>query len=249
VEPDRVQEFLDLLPVGRLWGVGRVSDAVLERFGIRTIGQLRAQSPELLRQNFGKTGDHLWQLAHGIDDRLVVPDREAKSISHETTFATDIDDIEVLRTWLLELTEQVARRLRRHQLRGRTVQLKVRFADFSTITRSQTLDQATNVSMELWRAADELLTQRLPGRRLPVRLLGMGVSGLDASGQQQRTLFDEDGHKKQSQLDAIADQIRERFGATGLERAATMLHGARPVGSLGRTTRDNGPDSRVVIPA
>jgi DNA polymerase-4 len=227
VELDRIQEFLDPLPVGRLWGVGRVSNGVLERSGIRTIGQLRAQSPQLLRQNFGKTGDHLWQLAHGIDDRPVVPDREAKSISHETTFATDIDDLEVLRTWLLELTEQVARRLRRHQLRGRTVQLKIRFADFSTITRSQTLAQATNVSMELWQTADELLTQRLPQGRLSVRLLGMGVSGLDGTGQQQRTLFDDDGHTKQTQLDAVADQIRERFGTTGLERAATMLHGAR----------------------
>ena len=162
-----------------------------------------------------------------MDDRPVVPDREAKSISHETTFATDIDDLEVLRAWLLELTEQVARRLRRHQLRGRTVQLKVRFADFSTITRAQTLPQATNVTAEFWRAADELLTQRLPKRRLEVRLLGMGVSGLDGSGQQQRTLFDEEGHEKQAQLDAVADQIREQYGPAGLGRAATMLHGAR----------------------
>ena len=191
VEPGRVQEFLDPLPVGRLWGVGRVADGVLERLGIRTIGQLRSQPAELLHRHFGKAGDHLWELAHGRDERPVVPDREAQSISHETTFAADIGDLEVLRAWLLELTEQVARRLRRHQLRGRTVQLKVRFADFSTITRAQTLPQATNVTAELWRAADELLTERLPKRRLEVRLLGMGVSGLDGSGQQQRTLFDE----------------------------------------------------------
>ena len=227
VEPGRVQEFLDPLPVGRLWGVGRVADGVLQRLGIRTIGQLRAQPVELLHQRFGKSGDHLWELARGVDDRPVVPDREARSISHETTFATDVDDMEVLRTWLLELTEQVGRRLRRHQLRGRTVQLKIRFADFSTITRAQTLPQATNVTVELWRAADELLTQRLPNRRLEIRLLGMGVSGLDASGQQQRTLFDEPAHEKQTQLDAIADQIRQQYGETGLTRAAAMLHGAR----------------------
>src|SRR5687768_315540 len=78
VEPDGIQEFLDPLPVGRLWGVGRVADSVLERLGIRTIGQLRAQRVELLRQHFGKTGDHVWELAHGLDARPVVPDREAQ---------------------------------------------------------------------------------------------------------------------------------------------------------------------------
>lgn len=227
VEPGRIQEFLDPLPVGRLWGVGRVAGGLLDRLGIRTISQLRSQPVELLRQHFGKSGDQLWELAHGVDDRPVVPDREAKSISHETTFATDVDDMEVLRAWLLELTEQVGRRLRRHQLRGRTVQLKVRFADFSTITRSHTLPEATNVTVELWRAADDLLTQRLPQRRLSVRLLGMGVAGLDSSGQQQRSLFDEPGHQKQVQLDAVADQIRAQYGAAGLGRAAAMLHGAR----------------------
>jgi DNA polymerase-4 len=112
----------------------------------------------------------------------------------------------------LELTEQVARRLRRHQLRGRTVQLKVRYADFSTITRSQTLTQATNVTMEFWRVADDLLALRLPKRPLKVRLLGMGASGLDSSAKQQRTLFDGEVHAKQAQLDAVADQIREKYG-------------------------------------
>jgi DNA polymerase-4 len=146
VESGHIQDFLDPLPVGRLWGVGRTADGVLDRLGIRTIGQLRVQAVELLRHHFGKAGDHLWELAHGVDDRPFVPDREAKSISHETTFATDIEDLDVLRAWLLELTEQVARRLRRHQLRGRTVQLKVRFPDFITITRAQTLPAATNVT-------------------------------------------------------------------------------------------------------
>jgi DNA polymerase-4 len=227
VDPGGVQEFLDPLPVGRLWGVGRVANSVLERLGIRTIRELRLQPVDVLRSHFGQAGDHLFELAHGRDDRAVVPDREAKSISHETTFATDIDDMETLRAWLLELTEQVARRLRRHNLRGRTVQLKVRYADFSTITRSQTLPQATDVTEELWRAADALLTRRLPKRRLEVRLLGMGASGLDGSGQQQRMLFDDENRQKLKQLDAVADQIRDQYGAAGLERAAALLHGAR----------------------
>ncbi len=143
VAPDGVQAFLDVLPVERLWGVGKVAQGVLERMGVRTIGALRQTPQRTLTDRFGKSGEHLWQLAHGIDDRPVVPDREAKSISHETTFATDVDDADVLRAWLLELTEQVARRLRRYGLRGRTVNMKVRFADFRTITRSQTLPEAT----------------------------------------------------------------------------------------------------------
>ena len=104
----------------------------------------------------------LWELARGIDDRRVEPDREAKSVSHETTFAKDIDDLEVLRAWALELTEQVARRLRRHKLLGRTVQLKVRFSDFQTITRATTLPRPTNVTEEIWRATEEMLSNRLP---------------------------------------------------------------------------------------
>ena len=99
VEPDRIQEFLDPLPVERLWGVGRQGSKVFQRLGIRTISQLRQWPVELLKHHFGTHGEHLWQLAHGIDDRRVVPEREAKSISHETTFETDIFDQEVLRAW------------------------------------------------------------------------------------------------------------------------------------------------------
>jgi DNA polymerase-4 len=96
------------------------------------VGQLRKWPLETLTSSFGSHGEHLWQLAHGVDDEPVVPEREAKSISHETTFEQDIDDLDVLRAWLVDLTEQVGWRLRKNGLRGRTVHLKVRFADFST---------------------------------------------------------------------------------------------------------------------
>ena len=106
VEPEQVQEFLAPLPVERLWGVGKKGSKVFERLGIRTIGQLRQWPLESLQTHFGSSGEYLWQLAHGIDDRPVVPEREAKSISHETTFAQDIAELEVLRAWLVDLTEQ-----------------------------------------------------------------------------------------------------------------------------------------------
>ena len=117
--------------------------------GVHTIAQLRALSNEFLQSEFGDAGVHLWKLAHGIDDRIVVPDRAAKSISHEITLAVDVDDEEVVRAWLLELSDQVGRRLRRNALTGRTVQLKVRFRDFRTITRSKKLVNATDLAGDL----------------------------------------------------------------------------------------------------
>jgi DNA polymerase-4 len=226
VAPDRTQEFLDPLPVGRLWGVGRVGGRALAKIGVRRIGQLRRLPPEILRSRFGGQGDHLWQLAHGIDDRPVTPDHRAKSISHETTFAVDVADRDVLRGWLLELTEQVGRRLRRHGLRGRTVHLKVRFADFRTITRSQTLSEPTNVTEELRKAAAEILDARLPDVHPPVRLLGMGVSGLSERQPTQQTLFDHH-QKRQARLDAATDAICDRFGGRAIGRAGSMIRKKR----------------------
>lgn len=222
VDRDGIQEFLDPLGIERLWGVGKVSQHVLHKLGVRTIGQLRQLDASILRDHFGKQGDHLWRLAHGIDDRSVVPDHLAKSISHETTFARDIDDFEVLRAWLLELTEQVARRLRRQKLRGRTVHLKVRFSNFRTITRSQTLAEPTDVTDELWRTAAEMLSSRLPDNPLPIRLLGMGVSGFGQPGAVQGTLFQDEHHEKQSRLDATRDAIANRFGNGALGRGTDV---------------------------
>jgi len=224
VQPERVQEFLDPLAVGRLWGVGKVTGGVLDKLGIHRIGQLRQMPVELLRQHFGSGGDHLWELSQGIDERPVVPEQEAKSISHETTFAKDLEDPEVMRAWLLELSEQVGCRLRRHRLKGRTVHLKVRFDDFHTITRAQTLPQPTNVTQEIWQTAAQMFTERLPARRLHIRLLGVGMSGFDPRGWVQLNLFPEPEHERQTRLDEVADRIKERFGQASLQRALGMLH-------------------------
>lgn len=220
VEPGEIQAFLDPLQVGRLWGVGKVTGQVFERLAIRTIGQLRQMPLETLNDLFGSSGQHYWQLAHGIDDRRVVPDREAKSISNETTFAEDIADMDVLRAWLVDLVEQVARRLRRHDLRGRTVELKVRFADFKTISRSLTLAKPTNITQELLDAGVELLTKRLPSRHLPIRLLGFGVNRLDDAVTTQQQLFDQPDRERHQELDRVADQITERFGKLAIRRGA-----------------------------
>ena len=226
VDAGRVHEFLDPLPVGRLWGVGRIAGQVFEKLRVSTIGQVRNMPLNVLREHFGQTGDHLQRLAQGIDERRVVPDREAKSISHETTFAADIREMEVLRAWVLELSEQVGWRLRRHKLRGRTVHLKVRYGDFRTFTRAQTLAGPTNVTHDISEAAVAMLAERLPSRRLQVRLIGVGVSGFENSEQVQRNLFDDGEHERHGRLDAVADQIKKRFGTDALHRASGLLHGA-----------------------
>ena len=225
VDPDDVQGFLDPLPVSKLWGVGKVSNRRLEAQGVHTIGDLRHQPRQALDQLFGRWGERLWALARGIDDRPVIPDHEAKSISHETTFAEDLVDPGVLRERLLALTGQVARRLRRHRLRGRTVQIKIRFADFKTITRERTLASPTDVTQELWRAAETLLARNLPHRQQGVRLLGIGVSGLEAGGYTQPELFTEAANAKQSKLDDVSDRIQGRFGTAALQRATHLKRG------------------------
>jgi DNA polymerase-4 len=225
VAREDIHRFLDPLPASRLWGVGKASAARFENFGIRTIGQMRQQSVEFMQRNFGKSGLHLLQLANGIDPRPVVTDVEAKSISHERTFASDINDKEVLRAVLLELTEQVARRLRRHNLRGTTIQIKVRFADFQTITRSVTVTEPCNTTKPIWQCAARLLDTRLPKNHLPIRLLGMGVSGFENRAA-QGDLFSEDG-REQEQIDSIADQINAKFGVSSLHRASLVKRSDR----------------------
>lgn len=225
VEPGTEQQFLDPLPVGRLWGVGHVTGREFETLAIRTISDLRQRTVEFLAERFGQHGEHLWQLAHGIDPRAVVPDREAKSVSHETTFAVDIRDMEILRAWLLQLTEQVAWRLRKHDLRGTTVQIKVRYGDFHTITRAETLPEPTNVTQEIWEMAARLLAERLPDRPLRIRLLGVGVSGFDPPGPMQQSLFPDEERAAQGRLDQVVDQIRERFGREAVARAIKLRRG------------------------
>ncbi len=222
VEPHGVRSFLDPLPVERLWGVGRVARVRLARVGIQTVAQLRNSSSEVLEALFGRAGTHLWQLARGIDDRPVIPDHGAKSISHETTFATDIADREVLRARLMELTEQVARRLRRQGLEARTVQVKLRRSDFQTISRAHTLATPTDITEEIWEVADRLMKVGLGTAARPLRLIGVGVSGLDKEAPRQTALFEDDTRTRGRRLDAAVDGINGRFGQRILKRATEL---------------------------
>ncbi|MDH5443952.1 MAG: DNA polymerase IV [Gammaproteobacteria bacterium] len=221
VAADESQVFLDPLPVSRLWGVGKATHQVFERLGVQTIKQVRQLPEAVMVDHFGKHGTHLWRLAQGIDDRSVVTERQAKSISNETTFAHDIHDTNALHSVLMELTEQVAGRLRHAGLRGRTVNFKLRFADFKTLSRSFTLEKPTQTTEVLWQTANRLFEQC--NLVQSVRLIGMGVSNLVGEEdivEEQTDLF-ATIDPRQEQLDELADSINNRFGKKALHRASS----------------------------
>lgn len=228
VPPGREAAFLAPLPVSALWGVGPKTSARLEEIGVHTIGDLAAWPAEDLARRFGKHGRDLARRARGIDDRLIVQSREAKSISRETTFARDVRDQGTLQRTLREQSASVGRRLRRANLAGATVKIKVRWPDFTTLTRQRTLEQPTDHDEEIYQNAARLFEEVWRSRR-PVRLLGVGVSGLGRPWR-QLTLWegisDEPGRspeaverfgrlerEKQRRLRQAFDRLEDRFGA------------------------------------
>jgi DNA polymerase-4 len=222
VTEEQIQMFLDPLPIKRIWGVGKVTERLLHRLGVHTVKDLRSRPQTFWRQHFGEHGIHLWELANGIDPRPVVADYDAKSISHEVTFPRDVTDKDLLLAKLLQLTEQVSTRLRRHDYQGRTVHLKIRYSDFTTLTRSHTLDQPSNVTGELWKAAKNLFCTRLPRQLPPVRLLGMGVSGFqEREYPAQQDLF-ATGCEKDKKLDKVSDAVKQRFGIKAIQRGRSI---------------------------
>ncbi|MCL4107096.1 UNVERIFIED_CONTAM: hypothetical protein GTU68_039088 [Idotea baltica] len=222
VDPEGVQDFLDPLPVSRLWGVGRKAEAKLKLVGIQSVQQLRHLPESSLAVALGaKSAAHLHNLAHGRDDRKVIPDREAKSISHETTFHDDIYDSETLLSILVDLSDQVGRRLRRNKLTARTVVLKLRFSNFETITRSQSLRDPTDSDRELAAVVSRLFSERTQLNGRGVRLIGMGTSGFEQEPTRQKSLFNEEETQRSRQLDQMADSIRDRFGASALKRGSS----------------------------
>jgi DNA polymerase-4 len=176
----------------------------------------------VLVDHLGEAGRHLWQLAHGQDERTVVPDREAKSISTETTFAHDIGDREALRVWLLDLVDHLATRLRHAGLHGRAVELKIRSSEFHTWSRSQTLSEPTDVTDVLWQAAAELFERSLSEEMLPLRLLGVGASRLTREPAAQGNLFESDPRERHGAIDRAVDAIRDQFGTGAIRRGSLV---------------------------
>ncbi|MCU0274207.1 MAG: DNA polymerase IV [Acidimicrobiales bacterium] len=243
VRPERELAFLHPLPVSRLWGVGPKTLERLGRLGIRTVGDLAAVDRDRLVDLLGAgQGGHLHELAHARDPRPVVPGQRPKSVGHEETFARDLVSPEDLGAELLRLADAVGARLRRHALAGRTVMIKVRFGDFSTITRSVTLDVATDSTAVVTRAAKGLLARIDPSAG--VRLLGVSVSGFDVADARQLRLdlagADVDDPAWEG-AEAAVDAIRARFGDAAIGPAAVV--GRRGRGASAPGGRPWGPDT------
>ncbi len=221
VEAGREEEFLAPLPIARLWGVGKSSLKELRLLGVNTIGDLIRLPLEILTARFGKSGHYLLEAARGLDDRPVVPEREAKSVGHEETFAEDLTDLTRMRRLLLELAVQVGARLRRYELRGRTVTLKVKYHDFQLSSRSATLAEETDDALAIFRQAWSLLQKTEAGRR-PVRLLGISLSNLSAAAApHQADLFGTGVRmSRRRNLNQAVDAINRRFGGTAINPAA-----------------------------
>jgi DNA polymerase-4 len=218
ITEENKQQILDPLPVSKIWGVGKVTEKALKSKGINTIGQLRKAPIDTLRSILGDQAPHMLRLVQGIDNREVESSREAKSISNEQTFATDITDKNILLNVLLNQVEDVAQRLRTNDLEARTITLKLRYDDFRTITRSNTFDHPTNTTKILWQEAKEVFLKWHKKSAGALRLLGFGASGLLEAGSGQHQLFSEPDHGKQKRLDEAFDRIREKFGHDALRR-------------------------------
>ena len=223
VEPGRELEFLHPLPVQALWGVGPATYRRLERFGVRTIGELAAIPIDTLTTALGDAlGRHLHELSWARDDRPVEPEREVKSVSHEETYAHDLHDLTALHAEAVRLSDAVAARLRHAGLAGRTVTIKVRFHDFATITRSHTLAFPVDTAPAIARTATGLLESIDPGPG--VRLFGIAVSNLDQDGPRQLSLeeVEKPGWVEASRA---LDEVRERFGDRAVGPAALIGDG------------------------
>jgi DNA polymerase-4 len=208
-------EFLAPLPADMLWGVGPKTSARLSELGIRTIGDIARWPEEELVRLFGENGREMARHARGQDERPVVTEHEIKSISQEVTFSRDVRDDASLEKTLTELSAQVGRRLRKNGLAGATVKLKIRWPDFTTLTRQVTLPGNTNQDDEIAENALGLLRKiRKSGQA--VRLIGVGVSGL---GEPMRQLeLWEAGTEKARKLQEVLDELREKYGDNAIKR-------------------------------
>jgi DNA polymerase IV len=215
-----VASFLDPLPIDRLWGAGPKTLVRLRRSGVGTFGDLARSPRERLVALFGESlGEHFHRLAHGIDERSVVADHERKSLGRETTFDEDVRDREVVRRTLLDLVDQVTQRLRRGGLAGQTVTVKLRTADFVTVTRQETLPVPADTTEVIWPAVRSLLV-KADFTTQPVRLVGVSVSGF--AEVHQLALFEPSETARSRKIAGAIDAVTARFGDGAISRGALL---------------------------
>jgi DNA polymerase IV len=212
--------YLAPMPVIELWGVGPKTAGQMQGLDIHTIGDIAKQNEQFMLYQFGKVGYDMLQAARGIDARPVETEQETKSISSETTFNHDEHNGEELRRVLRDLAEQVGRRLRQSHLNGRTISIKLRWSDFTTITRQSTLNHATQDDRLIAKQALDLFAEHWPKGKA-VRLIGIGVSNLEEAAQQMR-LWEDESEKKGRKLQSTLDELKERFGDRSIQRGSNL---------------------------
>jgi len=221
VTQQELLKFLWPLDITKLWGVGKKTAAALRSAGINTIGDIAHKSRNELIDMFGKSAEHLWELANGIDEREVQPEpEEAKSISNEHTFEIDTDNERKIKSTLMLLCEKVSRRLREDDFKGRTITLKIRLAGFETHTISKTIPQPTNFVDSIFKIIKQLY-EDFPRKGKKVRLVGVKVSNLSVS-EEQLTLFKEKIDTKLEKIHKAVERINDKFGEGTVHRAGGL---------------------------
>jgi DNA polymerase-4 len=214
------RSFLAPLPVGKLPGIGKKSEPRLKSLGVDTVGQLAALPAAMLKHYFGVFGELMHRYANGIDDREVQPPTEAKSMSRETTFETDTGDRSRLKATLSYLSERLGSELRQCGRQAKCVTLKLRYADFTTITRRRTLKRASDTDQPIFNTGLQLLEAALALEKRPVRLIGIGVSKLIEPARQLDML--DTSAQRLEQLDRAIDRIRKKYGFTAIQTGRTL---------------------------
>jgi nucleotidyltransferase/DNA polymerase involved in DNA repair len=217
IDTNTIDTILPPLSLAKIWGIGPKTARELERAGLRTIGDLRRVGQTWLSERFGDSGEHYFRLANGQDSREVTPDSSAKSIGQEQTFGVDLVSLDEIKSVLLSQVEHVAARVRRHHRRAGSVQLKIRFGDFQTITRSQTLPEATDSTIELWNVARSILETWASTSFSPVRLIGMQATSLTDEPRPEK-LFVDVVDEKNRKVDRAVDAINQRLGKASVFR-------------------------------
>lgn len=206
--PNTFQEYLDKLPIDKMWGVGKVTTPVMLKNNIKTIQDLRKFPEDRLKKIFGNQWSHYYNLSRGIDDRKVENKSFAKSIGKEITFEIDLTDKERMHTEIWNLSELVSRRLNRERIRGKTITLKVKTSTFILLTRSKSMLQPVHIDIDIYKIACELL-EKVDLTHIKVRLLGVSVSNFNFNQEDpQLLLFD----NKKENLNEAVNKIKDKFG-------------------------------------
>jgi DNA polymerase-4 len=221
IAPGQEHAFLNPLPIVKLPGVGEKTEQSLKEMGITTTGELASLPLDTIRRRFGVPGSALHSYARGIDDREVEAPGEAKSISQELTFARDTLDRDFLEANLRNLCQEICHELRSQSRRAKCVAIKLRYADFKTITRQVTLRETSDVTQVIFVTAQRLLSKTLAQQQKPIRLLGVRISGL-VGEQKQLPMFDSKVEKPE-RVDKAIDKIRRKYGQTAIKTGNGIL--------------------------